>query len=149
MLYFLIRWVRTAAACLSAALLMAGLGMYVYFTIAPALVAMALIALIYRRPISWRSLAAALAALIIVWWPYLYFEAGRGFVDIGNMILRRDMTAAQHQPSAPTYCYASFPGETDFRDMVYMPWTGAFDPSRVIYPGTGRTAQFESPPAPC
>ncbi len=144
MLYFLIRWVRDREPhAFSAALLMAGLGMYVYFTIAPALVAMALIALIYRRPISWRSLAAALAALIIVWWPYLHFEAGRGFVDVGIMILRRDMTVAQPQPSTPVYCYASLPGELDFRGMVYMPWTGTSDPNRVIYPGTGRIGQFE------
>jgi hypothetical protein len=144
MLYFLIRWVRDRAPhAFSAALLLAGLGMYVYFTIAPALVAMALIALIYRRPISWRSLVATSAALIIVWWPYLRFEAGRGFTDIGIMLLRRDLTVAQTQPSAPVYCYASLPGELDFRDLVYMPWTGVSDPGRVIYPGTGRIAQFE------
>jgi len=144
MLYFLIRWVRDRAPhAFSAALLLAGLGMYVYFTIAPALVAMALIALIYRRPISWRSLVATSAALIIVWWPYLRFEAGRGFTDIGIMLLRRDLTVAQTQPSAPVYCYASLPGELDFRDLVYMPWTGVSDPGRVIYPGTGRLAQFE------
>ncbi len=144
MLYFLIRWVRDRAPhAFSAALLLAGLGMYVYFTIAPALIAMALIAVLYRRPISWRSLAAALAALIVVWWPYLHFEAGRGFVDVGIMILRRDMTVAQAPPSAPVYCYASLPGELDFQGMVYMPWTGLSDPNRVIYPGEGRIAQFE------
>jgi hypothetical protein len=144
MLYFLIRWVRDRAPhAFSAALLLAGLGMYVYFTIAPALIAMALIALIYRRPVSWRSFAAALAALIVVWWPYLHFEAGRGFTDIGIMVLRRDLTVAQAQPSTPVYCYASLPGELDFQDRVYMPWTGESDPHRVIYPGAGRGAQFE------
>jgi hypothetical protein len=144
MLYFLMRWVRDRAPhAFSAALLLAGLGVYVYFTIAPALIAMALIALIYRRPVSWRSLAAALAALVVVWWPYLRFEAGRGFTDIGIMVLRRDLTVAQAQPSTPVYCYASLPGELDFQDMVYMPWTGVSDPHRVIYPGIGRGAQFE------
>jgi hypothetical protein len=143
-LYFLVRWVRDRAPhAFSAALLLAGLGMYVYFTIAPALIAMALIALIYRRPVSWRSITAALAALVVVCWPYLRFEAGRGFTDIGIMVLRRDLTVAQAQPSTPVYCYASLPGELDFQDMVYMPWTGESDPNRVIYPGTGRVAQFE------
>jgi hypothetical protein len=144
MLYFLIRWVRGRSPhAFSFALLMAGLGMYVYFTIAPALVALALIALIYRRPLSWRSLTAVSAALIIVWWPYLHFESGRGFVDIGNMLLRKDLTVTQNPSAAPVYCYASLPGETDFRNMVYLPWTGMTDPNRVIYPGTGRVAQGE------
>jgi hypothetical protein len=53
------------------------------------------------------------------------------------------LTVAQTQPSAPVYCYASLPGELDFRDLVYMPWTGVSEPGRVIYPGTGRIAQFE------
>jgi hypothetical protein len=144
MLYFLIRWVRDRSPhAFSAALLLAGLGMYVYFTIAPALIAMALIALIYRRPVSWRSLAATIVFLLLVWFPYLRFEAGRGFVDIGNMILRRDLTVVQTQPMTTVYCYASLPGETDFRDMVYLPWTGSSDPGRVIYPGTGRGAELK------
>jgi len=143
-LYFLMRWVRDRAPhAFSAALLLAGLGMYVYFTIAPALIAMALIALIYRRPVSWRSIAATLVFLLLVWFPYLRFESGRGFVDIGNMLLRKDLTVSPAQPSTPVYCYASLPGETDFQNMVYLPWTGTSDPNRVIYPGTGRIARFE------
>jgi hypothetical protein len=144
MLYFLIRWVRGRSPhAFSAALLFAGLGMYVYFTIAPALIAMALIALLYRRPVSWRSLAATVVLLLVIWFPYLRFESGRGFVDIGNMILRRDLTAAQTQPSAAVYCYASLPGETDFIDMVYLPWTGTSDPGRVVFPAPGRLAGAE------
>jgi hypothetical protein len=144
MLYFLIRWVRDRSQhAFSAALLLAGLGMYVYFTIAPALIAMALIALLYRRPVSWRSLAATTAFLLVVWFPYLRFESGRGFIDIGIMTLRKDFTVSQAQPSTPVYCYASLPGETDFNNFVYLPWTGTSDPGRVIYPGMGRISQFE------
>jgi hypothetical protein len=124
-------------------LLMAGLGMYVYFTIAQALVALALIAVLYRRPVAWRSISATLVLLLAVWFPYLRFESGRGFVDIGNMILRRDLTVVPSQPATAVYCYASLPGETDFRDMVYLPWTGTSDPARVVYPGTGKMAGFE------
>jgi hypothetical protein len=141
MLYCLMRWVRDRSPHgFSAALLLAGLGMYVYFTLAPALVAMAVIALIYRRPVSWRSIAAALLILFLVWLPYLNFEAGRGFVDIGSMILRRDLEAGQTTAAAPVACYATLPGETDFQDWNYLPWTGTYDIQRMIYPGTGRLA---------
>ena len=141
MFYGLMRWVRDRSPhWFSAALLLAGLGMYVYFTLAPALVAMAVIALVFRRPLSGRSIAAVMAFLFLVWLPYLNFEAGRGFVDIGSMLLRRDLTAAEAQPSAAVSCYATTPGETDFQDWNYLPWTGTYDVNRMIYPGTGRLA---------
>ncbi len=144
MLYCLMRWVRDRSPhWFSAALLLAGLGMYVYFTIAPALIAMAAVALIYRRPLSARSLLGTLLILFIVWFPYLRFEADRGFIDIGSMILRRDLESGQTASSPPVYCYASLPGESDFMGMTYMPWTGLSDPNRVIYPGTGRLAAWE------
>ncbi|MGB7537163.1 MAG: glycosyltransferase family 39 protein [Anaerolineales bacterium] len=139
MLYCLMRWVRDRSPhWFSAALLLAGLGMYVYFSLTPALAAMAVIALVFRRPLSGRSLAAVLVFLVLVWLPYLNFEAGRGFIDIGSMLLRRDLTAAEAQPAAAVSCYATLPGETDFQDWNYLPWTPTYDVNRMIYPGTGK-----------
>jgi hypothetical protein len=144
MLYCLLRWVRDRSAhWFSAALLLAGLGMYVYFTIAPALIAMAVIALVFRRPISIRSLAGVLLILFAVWLPYLHFETGRNFTDISSMILRRDLESGSGTASAPVYCYASLPGESDFQGVTYMPWTGLSNQARVIFPRTGRLAGLE------
>jgi hypothetical protein len=147
MLYCLLCWVRERSAhWFSAALLLAGLGMYVYFTIAPALIAMAviaLIALIFRRPLSIRSLAATLLVLFVVWLPFLRFEAGRDFVDLRIMLLRQDLESDAAPDPAPVYCFASLPGESDFQGVTYMPWTAAGNPDRVIYPGAGRLASLE------
>jgi hypothetical protein len=144
MLYCLLRWVRDRGAhWFSAALLMAGLGMYVYFTLAPILIAMAVIALLFRGPLSARSIAGVLGVLFVVWLPYLNYEAGRNFIDIGSMILRRDLEAGAAPASTPVYCYASLAGELDFNGLTYMPWTGTSDPNRVIYPAVGRLATVE------
>ncbi|MBN2084376.1 MAG: hypothetical protein JW748_04065 [Anaerolineales bacterium] len=141
MLYCLMGWVRGRSPhWFSAALLLAGLGMYVYFSLAPALAAMAAIALVFRRPVSRRSIAAVSVCLFLVWLPYLIFEAGRGFIDIGSMLLRRDLTAMETQPASAVSCYATLPGETDFQDWNYLPWTGSYDVDRMIFPGTGRLA---------
>jgi hypothetical protein len=143
-LYCLMRWVHDKSRhWFSAALLLAGLGMYVYFSIAPVLIMMAVVALIFRRPLSVRSILLSLAVLFLVWLPYLRFEAGRGFVDIRSMILRRDLEAESVTAPEPVYCYASLPGEPDFVGRTYLPWTGTSDPGRVIYAGTGRLARME------
>jgi hypothetical protein len=145
MLYCLMRWVRDrSAAWFSAAVLLAGLGMYVYFTIAPALAALLVIALLFRRPVSIRGLALTAAILVAIWFPYLRFESARGFSDLATMVFRRDQETDPAEISPPVYCYASLPGETDFTfDRTYMPWTGTTDPNRVIYPGKGLLAVFE------
>ncbi|MBN1438491.1 MAG: hypothetical protein JW929_03700 [Anaerolineales bacterium] len=143
MAYFLVRWVRGRSPHMfSAAFLLAGLGMYVYFTLAPALVAMLVIALVFRPPISLRSLATVLLLLFLIWLPYLNFEAGRGFVDIGSMILRRDLETGAAQTTADVDCYATLPGETDFQEWNYLPWTAEYDANRMVYAGTGRLASL-------
>jgi hypothetical protein len=80
MLYCLLCWARDRSPFwFSAALLLAGLGLYVYFTLAPALVAMAVSALVLRRPLSWRSLGIVMTFLVLVRLPRALTEVERSW----------------------------------------------------------------------
>jgi hypothetical protein len=134
MLYFLIRWARDGKRWgLAAALLMMAVGVYVYPTIAPAMIAIPIIWLLYRPPISGKVLAAALGLAVLVWAPFLYYEVGRDFSDITSMVMRKD--AGNAGANLPTYCFAAQIGEADQIDDVYVAFRPGVDPGRVAYPG--------------
>ena len=74
---------------LAAALLVWGLGMYVDMAIAPALLILPVVWLLYRPPGRPVPVLVAGLVLLIIWSPYLRLEATRGFADVKSMLFLR------------------------------------------------------------
>ena len=85
-------WVtRRDGRFLAAAIGAYALGMYVDLALAPAIALLPVIWLVYRPPVTLKPLLALAAVLLIVWFPYLRFEAGRSFVDLRSQFLLQDI----------------------------------------------------------
>ncbi|HVX31201.1 MAG TPA: glycosyltransferase family 39 protein [Nitrolancea sp.] len=96
--YLAVQWVkRQQGRYLAAALLVWVIGMNVDMTIAPAVLALPVVWLVYRPPLLSRSLLVAGALGMAVWFPYLQFTAGRGFTDLSSQLLRQSIVPANYQ----------------------------------------------------
>jgi hypothetical protein len=139
-LYFLILWVkRRASWALGAAVAILAFGLYVDLAIVPFLFVLPVLWLAYRPPLGWKSLLLSLAFGALVWFPYLRFEAGRGFVDLASLFLLRPVDSVWEKTSAePIYCYSALPGENDEPNDIYLPYVGGSEvEQRVVYPLAG------------
>ena len=88
LVYLASEWVtRNDGRFLAAALVAWALGMYLDLAIAPAIAVIPAIWLIYRPRIALRPLLGAAAVIVVVWLPYLRFEAGRDFKDLRSQFL--------------------------------------------------------------
>jgi hypothetical protein len=88
LVYLASEWVtRNDGRFLAAALVAWALGMYLDLAIAPAIAILPAIWLLYRPSITLKPLLGAAAVIVIVWFPYLRFEAGRDFVDLRSQFL--------------------------------------------------------------
>jgi hypothetical protein len=86
--YLASEWVtRRDGRFLAAAVGAYALGMYVDLALAPAIAMLPVIWLVYRPPVTIKPLLAAAAVLLIIWFPYLRFEAGRNFADLRSQFL--------------------------------------------------------------
>jgi hypothetical protein len=86
--YLASEWVtRRDGRFLAAAVGAYALGMYVDLALAPAIAMLPVIWLGYRPPVTLKPLLAAGAVLLIIWFPYLRFEAGRNFADLRSQFL--------------------------------------------------------------
>ncbi|MBN1439007.1 MAG: hypothetical protein JW929_06305 [Anaerolineales bacterium] len=136
-LYFLIRWVkRRESWALGAALAVLAFGLYVDLAILPFLFVLPALWLAFRPPLGWKSLLLSAAFGLLVWFPYLRFEAGRGFVDLASLLLLRPAETVWEPTAAdPIYCYAAMPGENDEPNDIYLPYAGGPGvEERVVYP---------------
>jgi hypothetical protein len=85
--YFLKRWALDAQrGGFAAALGMYLLGLYCFFEIAPLGLLFVAVWIIYRPTIAWRPVMACVVVLLLVWWPYLFFEVGRAGLDVRSFI---------------------------------------------------------------
>jgi hypothetical protein len=144
-LYFLLLWVkRRAAWALGAALAVMAFGMYFHLSIVPFLLVIPVLWLLYRPPLGWKSLLLSGAFGLLVWFPYLKYEYGRGFVDLASMLLQRPVdTVWESSSETPIYCYATQPGENDVPEGTYLPYVGGTDiEARVVYPLPGWKQQL-------
>lgn len=92
MAYFALRWIDARRGVyLAAALLVWAFGMYVHFELAPAILMLPAVWIVYRPPINWPAIAAATALIVAMWSPYLAFEQSRGFIDIKSQVLLRSI----------------------------------------------------------
>jgi hypothetical protein len=88
LVYLASEWVtRRDGRFLAAAIGAYALGMYVDLALAPAIAVLPALWLVYRPPVTLKPLLAAAAVLLIIWFPYLRFEAGRSFVDLRSQFL--------------------------------------------------------------
>jgi hypothetical protein len=140
MLFFLIRWVKNRSApALAAALIIGAFGAYLDLGIAPFLVVVPIVWLVFRPPVGWRTVLGVTIVGLAIWFPYLRFEAGRDFVDLQSLIMRRPADQLGNADDRqPIYCYAALGGEPDMRDDTYLPYIGGAEiEARVIYPLAG------------
>jgi hypothetical protein len=87
MMLFLTLWVeRRRARWLGAALVTYAAGMYWFMELAPAIVIVPALWLLYRPPVGRRAMLATVALSLFLWLPYLRFEAGRGFSDLHSLL---------------------------------------------------------------
>jgi hypothetical protein len=86
-LLFATLWVeRRRSRWLAAALVTYAAGMYWFMEIAPLIVLLPALWLLYRPPVRLRGMLIAAALSLILWMPYLRFEAGRGFADLRSLL---------------------------------------------------------------
>jgi hypothetical protein len=139
-LYFLLLWIkRRAAWAFGAVVAILAYGLYVDLAIIPFLFVLPVLWLIYRPPLRWKSLLAAAVFGLLVWFPYLKYESGRGFTDLASLLLLRPIdTVWEKNPAPPVYCYAARPGENDEPNDLYLPYVGGPEiQKRVVYPEAG------------
>jgi len=87
MVYWTTRWVeRNNPRFLAAALVTWAAGMYVFMEMAPAILILPVIWLVYRPAVRFVPLLASAILAAAIWFPYLRFEAGRGFLDLRSQI---------------------------------------------------------------
>jgi hypothetical protein len=139
-LYFLLLWVKHRRPwMLAVSLSIFVFGLYVDLAILPFLFVYPVIWVLFRPPLGWKGLLGSAAVGALIWFPYLYFESGRGFVDLASLLLLRPVDSVL-QPSAvePLYCYSALPGENDEPNDLYLPFVGGSEiEARVVYPLAG------------
>ena len=90
--YFWWLWVsRRNGRFLAAGLFVWSLGMNNMMIIAPLILALPVLWLVYRPPISWRSLVIAAAATFVLWSPYLLHEWEQGFRGLWAQLSRQSV----------------------------------------------------------
>ena len=86
--YLASEWVtRRDSRFLAAGLALWGVGMQVDMALSPALFVFPVLWVAYRPSVRIRPLLVAAALVLVVWAPYLSFEAPRNFVDIRSQLL--------------------------------------------------------------
>lgn len=90
--YLASEWVtRRDGRFLAAAVGAYALGMYVDLALAPAIAVLPVIWFVYRPPVTLKPLLAAAGIVLIIWFPYLRFEAGRNFADLRSQFLLQNI----------------------------------------------------------
>lgn len=91
--------IRRDARYLAAAVAVWGVGMHVDMAIAPALFILPVVWLSYRPPVRPLPLLVAGVIVLVVWAPYLRFEAKRDFADVKSQLFLRYMLPEQYRRS--------------------------------------------------
>lgn len=100
-------WVmRKQTRYLAVALAVWGIGMHVDMGITPAFFIFPAAWLIYKPPVRFKPLVVAGVLVLIVWSPYLRFEAPRGFADIRSQLFQQHIFSENKRV---TWCDPSLP----------------------------------------
>lgn len=145
--YFLLLWVQDRRSVgLALAIIAQATALYVYPKNLPMVLVFPALWLIYRPPVSWRSLLMASGIVLAIWFPYLKFEARRGFVDVRSYVLREPVRVVEGvQAASRPPCLAEVVGEVGIVDGFFLPYSG--DPiwtERLVYPeqGVSNSAEY-------
>jgi hypothetical protein len=102
MVYWICQWVaRREPRYLAAAASTWAVGAWVFLVIAPAILVVPALWFVYRPPVGIRWPLAAAAVILLVWFPYLRFEWGRGFADIRSQVFHQTLESSL---SANVWC---------------------------------------------
>src|SRR5262245_19308304 len=100
MVYCTARWVeRDNPRFLDAALLVWAAGMYVFMEMAPAILMLPVIWLVYRPAVRIVPVLVSAIVAAAIWFPYLRFEAGRGFMDLRSQVSQTSLRTADFNRS--------------------------------------------------
>jgi hypothetical protein len=107
---------RRDARHLATALTVWASGLCHFMAIAPAVLSVIAAWVWHRPPLRLKPLMVGGFVVALVWFPYLKFEAGRGFVDLGSQVLRRSLLPENFRD---TWCnpHAVLRGPTDGLDQ--------------------------------
>ncbi len=101
-IYFLSQWViHRDAKHLAIAVAIWAVGMNVDMAILPVIFILPALWLVYRPPVRHKSLIVAIGLILLVWSPYLRFEAGRDFADVRSQIFFQNIFPADYRK---TWC---------------------------------------------
>lgn len=96
--YFAARWAAERdGRPLAWAVLVWGIGLYNSLVLMPLGVFLVVVWLWFRPPVALRPLAAVLSILVVVWLPYLVFDARHGFENLAGQILQRTVIPADFE----------------------------------------------------
>ena len=101
------------------ALLSLAAGLYADLGIIPFVIVVAAVWLIFRPKIWWPGVAVAAVIGVLLWLPYLRFEAGRGFSDLASILTLRRLNSSGAKSQA---CLAVLPSESETIDGVFIPY---------------------------
>lgn len=99
-LYFASRWIfERDGRYLAAGLFVWGLGMYNMMVIAPLFFVFPVLWLLYRPPVTWKPLAVALVAGLVIASPYIADQAKQDFSGLTAQLTRRSLIPADFEKS--------------------------------------------------
>jgi len=100
MVFFASLWVSNKdSKYLACAIAVWAIGMYVDMGIAPAIFILPGLWLVFRPPVRLKPLFAAGVLVLVVWFPYLRFETGRGFADLKSQLLLQNIFTQDYRDS--------------------------------------------------
>jgi 4-amino-4-deoxy-L-arabinose transferase-like glycosyltransferase len=105
MIYCVAKWVdEDNPNFLAGAVLTWAIGMYVFMEMAPAILVLPAVWMLYRPSIRVAPLAAVALVASVLWFPYLRFETPRNFIDIRSQVFRQSLEPANFSTA---WCDAS------------------------------------------
>jgi hypothetical protein len=89
-LYFLTLWVeRRKSFWLGAALVVFAASTYWFMELVPLFIVLPVLYFLYKPPVGWKAITAAVALSVLIWLPYLSFEYPRGFIDLRALVTQK------------------------------------------------------------
>ena len=100
-IYFIEKWILERKTwAISFVVMTLSAGLYWMLEIAPLLIGVLILYILFRPPVAIKPLSIALIMSLLVWFPYLSFQVERGFHDIYYLLIKLepavDMGAAFH-----------------------------------------------------
>jgi hypothetical protein len=98
--YWTLKWAQNGGGrFLLLAIVTWALGMYVFMEIAPALLIVPAMWLLYRPRLKLWAVLVGSGLALVIWYPYLQFEFGRAFADLKSQLLQKRILPANYKDS--------------------------------------------------